>query len=73
MKIKAFLLGLTLASVCLATTRGVAANADELRDYANAHRKQIVNELIKLVSVPDLHGDVGQLDKNADLLESDPR
>ena len=70
MNIKAFLLGLTLASVCLATTRGVAANADELRNYANAHRKQIVNELIKLVSVPDLHGDVGQLNKNADLLVS---
>lgn len=66
--IKAYLLGIILAAMGLGPTGAGAAPVDELRSYANTHRKQIVGELIALVSVPDLHGDVAHLNKNADLL-----
>src|SRR5580704_2315773 len=45
-----------------------AAPADAARAYVAAHRKDIVEEYLKLVSVPDLHGDVPNLKRNADLL-----
>ena len=52
----------------LATAHG--APADAARAYVEAHRKDITQEFLKLVSVPDLHGDVPNLKRNADLLLS---
>jgi len=63
----AFLLGVVAALIAPSAD---AASADTARAYVAAHRKQIVEEYLKLVSVPDLHGDVPNLKRNADLLLS---
>jgi acetylornithine deacetylase/succinyl-diaminopimelate desuccinylase-like protein len=62
----AVLLGVLAALLAPACVH--AAPADAARAYVAAHRKDIVEEYLKLVSVPDLHGDVPNLKRNADLL-----
>ena len=62
----AVLLG--MAAALMAPALANAAPADAARAYVAAHRKDIVEEYLKLVSVPDLHGDVPNLKRNADLL-----
>jgi len=52
----------------LATAQG--APADTARAYVAAHRKDITQEFLQLVSVPDLHGDVPNLKRNANFLLS---
>lgn len=59
--------GLLLALVFLAPPVA-AAPADVTRAYVAAHRQQIVEEYLNLVSLPDLHGDAPALKRNADLL-----
>jgi acetylornithine deacetylase/succinyl-diaminopimelate desuccinylase-like protein len=51
-------------------TPAYGAAADTARAYVAAHRKDITEEFLKLVSVPNLHGDVPNLKHNADLLLS---
>jgi acetylornithine deacetylase/succinyl-diaminopimelate desuccinylase-like protein len=63
----AFLKVVLLAALLLPTAAN-AAPADTTRAYVNAHRKEILQEYLKLVSVPDLHGDVPNLKRNAVLL-----
>lgn len=46
------------------------APADTARAYVAAHRKDITEEFLELVSVPDVHGDVPNLRRNAELLLS---
>ena len=55
--------------VCaLALAVAPAQAADTGRAYAEKHRTQIVDELLKLAAVPDLHGNVAQLNKNVPVL-----
>ena len=61
---------LGMAAALMAPSWAQAAPADAARAYVAAHRKEIVEEYLKLVSVPDLHGDVPNLKRNADLLLS---
>jgi acetylornithine deacetylase/succinyl-diaminopimelate desuccinylase-like protein len=56
------------ALLLFSSVPGHAESAKEFRAYADSHKVQIVDELITLASVPDLHGNVDQLNKNADLL-----
>jgi acetylornithine deacetylase/succinyl-diaminopimelate desuccinylase-like protein len=57
-----------LLAAVLAPVAAGAAPQDATRAYVNAHKKDIVQEYLKLVSVPDLHGDVPNLKRNAVLL-----
>jgi len=59
---------LSVAAALMSPISVSAAPADAARAYVAAHRKEIVEEYLKLVSVPDLHGDVPNLKRNADLL-----
>ena len=45
-----------------------AAPGDATRAYIAAHKKDILQEYLKLVALPDLHGDVPALKRNATLL-----
>jgi acetylornithine deacetylase/succinyl-diaminopimelate desuccinylase-like protein len=48
-----------------------SASADEasaVHAYVQKHRGQIVDELLRLAAIPDLHGNAAQLNKNAALL-----
>jgi acetylornithine deacetylase/succinyl-diaminopimelate desuccinylase-like protein len=64
----ACLSGACLTGAVSTATAASAAPADMARAYVGAHKKQIVEEYLKLVAVPDLHGDVPNLKRNADLL-----
>jgi acetylornithine deacetylase/succinyl-diaminopimelate desuccinylase-like protein len=55
-------------SAFLAGPAHSATPADTTRSYVATHRKAIVQEYLKLVGTPDLHGDVPNLKRNADLL-----
>ena len=55
-------------SAFLAGPAHPATPADTTRTYVATHRKAIVQEYLKLVGTPDLHGDVPNLKRNADLL-----
>jgi acetylornithine deacetylase/succinyl-diaminopimelate desuccinylase-like protein len=66
---KTFPLAALIASLLLPAALN-AAPADVTRAYVNAHRKDIVQEYLKLLSVPDLHGDVPNLKRNATLLQA---
>ena len=57
-----------LAAALLAATGARAAPGDATRAYIAAHKKDIVQEYLKLVSLPDLHGDAPALQRNATLL-----
>ncbi|HEX4106088.1 MAG TPA: M20/M25/M40 family metallo-hydrolase [Rhizomicrobium sp.] len=43
-------------------------NANAVHAYTEKHRAQIVDELLKLAAIPDLHGNAQQLNKNVPLL-----
>jgi acetylornithine deacetylase/succinyl-diaminopimelate desuccinylase-like protein len=43
--------------------------AVRVRRYADAHRTEIVAEYLKLLSLPDIHGDAPALQRNAGLLQ----
>ncbi len=62
------LLYAVLAAATLFSSATRAAEAGDIRRYVDAHRAQIVGDLVRLASVPDLHGDIVQLNRNADLL-----
>jgi acetylornithine deacetylase/succinyl-diaminopimelate desuccinylase-like protein len=56
-----------LGAAAASAAPGDAARAP-VQAYVNAHRKDIVQEYLKLVGTPDLHGDVPNLKRNATLL-----
>jgi acetylornithine deacetylase/succinyl-diaminopimelate desuccinylase-like protein len=57
-----------LVAALLAPAGAGAAPQDAARAYIAAHKKDIVQEYLRLLSVPDLHGDVANLKRNASLL-----
>ncbi len=57
-----------LAAGLLLSAGASAAPGDATRAYVNAHRGDIAREYLKLISTPDLHGDVPNLKRNAALL-----
>src|ERR1700744_4741336 len=63
----AFLLLPLLAAPTLAATP-TNSSAGTTKAYIAAHKKQIVQEYLKLAGSPSLHGDVPNLKKTADLL-----
>ncbi|QEE30962.1 M20/M25/M40 family metallo-hydrolase [Terriglobus albidus] len=60
------LLALTCSMV--STLAAQQSEFDKVRTYANAHRHEIVAEYLKLLSLPNIHGDAKALQANADLL-----
>ncbi|HWC62154.1 MAG TPA: M20/M25/M40 family metallo-hydrolase [Rhizomicrobium sp.] len=61
-------LTLMLSSGALFTGARAATPADTARAYVEAHKKQVVEEYLKLAGSPSLHGDVPNLKRTADLL-----
>jgi len=57
--------------LCLLATSAAAepAFAPRVRNYAQAHRAEILAEYLKLVSLPNIHGDAPALQRNAALLQ----
>ena len=57
--------------LCLAAMPAAAEPgfAKRVRDYADAHRSAIVAEYLKLLSLPNIHGDAPALQRNAALLQ----
>ena len=57
--------------LCLLATSAAAepAFAPRVRNYALAHRAEILAEYLKLVSLPNIHGDAPALQRNAALLQ----
>ncbi len=52
----------------LAGTGAGAAPGDAVRAYVNSHKNEMIQEYLKLAAIPDVHGDIPNLKKNADLL-----
>jgi acetylornithine deacetylase/succinyl-diaminopimelate desuccinylase-like protein len=61
---------LLAATACAGMAVGAAAQGPnaEVRAYVKAHQQAIMREYLAYVSVPDLHGDLPNLARNADLL-----
>src|SRR5258705_11660810 len=57
--------------LCLLATSAAAQPefASRVRRYADTHRADIVAEYLKLLSLPNLHGDAPALQRNALLLQ----
>jgi acetylornithine deacetylase/succinyl-diaminopimelate desuccinylase-like protein len=62
------LVNAALLAAALIPAAARAAPQDAVRAYVGAHKKDIVEEYLKLLSVPDLHGDAPALKRNATLL-----
>ncbi len=62
---------LSALMLCLAASPAPAQPdlAARVKAFGNAHRREIVTEFLKLVSLPDIHGDASALQKNAALLQ----
>ncbi len=64
--------GKILAGFLCLTALPATAQPDfavRVRDYAQAHRAEIVAEYLKLLSLPNIHGDAPALQRNAALLQ----
>jgi len=60
------------AAALLAVSTCASAQSPRLqpvKNYVTAHQEQIVREYLAYLSVPDLHGDLANLSRNADLLK----
>lgn len=64
--------GLRLSLVLLAATTvaGVEARQRPIAAWRAQHERQIVDELLQLVSIPNVAGDAANIQRNADLLEA---
>ena len=61
--------GVLVAAAFLAWLASASAQSTTaVRDYVTQHQKQIVDEYLAYLSLPNIHGDVPALQKNADLL-----
>lgn len=69
LRLRAFALAVAVCLTSLAqTVTNAQGTADQVRLYANSHRREIAQEYLQLLSVNNLHGNVEGLNKNADLL-----
>ena len=61
--------GAILLFVVLLSAQGVLCqSADAVRGYVREHQQQIAKEYLTYLSIPNLHGDIPNLSRNADLL-----
>jgi acetylornithine deacetylase/succinyl-diaminopimelate desuccinylase-like protein len=58
----------TLVSAPLAPAAGQSQNLQPVKEYVKAHQEELIREYIAYVSVPDLHGDLPNLARNAEAL-----
>ena len=59
-----------LVCVRLAAEQGSTTLQQEVRAYRVAHQKQIIAELVKLLSVPNRAADSQDIERNADAIKS---